>query len=41
MTKLPHSSRPCLSNYSRLGYCPKEFEGNSASLTLAYAYDDW
>ena len=41
MTNLPHDNRPCLRNYSLLGYCPKESEKNSASLTLAYAYDDW
>ena len=41
LTDLPHDTRPCLRNYSSLGYCPEECEQNSASLTLAYAYDDW
>ena len=34
------AGRACVLNYTRLGYVPDECSAQSASLTLAYAFDD-
>ena len=36
-----HGGREALPDYEALGYVPSNASGRSASLTLAYAYDDW
>ena len=36
----PHSGRISVYNYTELGYVPSELAKQSASLTLAYAFDD-
>ncbi|EGD79581.1 hypothetical protein PTSG_10430 [Salpingoeca rosetta] len=37
----PHIGREGLQDYITLGYVPFDSHGKAASLTLAYAYDDW
>ena len=39
-TQRPQSGRPCVSNYSSLGYVPDGCASHAASLTLSYAFDD-
>ncbi len=39
-TPRPQAGRPCVSNYSTLGYVPDGCASHAASLTLSYAFDD-